>query len=270
MKSLLPNFKRPPVTETVLGLEFTPIEEWSIADFGLFLAKHRDEFARFESKAELTPSIESFTEQILKTEPRLELIDAPEIRGWYFSNDDKEVVQIQKDRFIFNWRKAGTDDPYPRYEQRLRPRFEHLFDLFIGFLYERKLAVPNVQQCEVSYVNHIPRGASWQTPEDWRRVFTVFGTTSDRKFLPKAEGGTFGLSYLMPDNRGRLRVSVSPAVKRGDSALVLQFNLTARIKPTGQSRDALLEALDLGREWVVRGFKDLTTFQMHQEWGLET
>ena len=45
-------------------------------------------------------------------------------------------------------------------------------------------------------------------------------------------------------------------------------NLTARVMPNGDTVDRAMKALDLGHEWVVLGFEDLTTAEMHKHWGL--
>jgi len=266
MTDPLPSYRKPPVIETVLAIEFTPLDDWLISHFGLFLADNQETFSRFEAKTELPPSIESFTDQQHSSEPKIQLVDAPEVRGWYLSADDREVVQIQKDRFIFNWRKGESESGYPRYDHYLKPQFVTHYEKFTEFLAKQQITTPVVQQCEVTYVNHIPRGEAWKTPEDWRRVFTVFGKTSERKFLPKAEGCNFAITYLLPEKQGRLRVSVTSVVRTKDGKEVLQFNVAARIKPKGSGVDDLLQSFDLGREWVVRGFTDLTTYQMHQAW----
>lgn len=266
MRKSLPSFRKPPVIETVLGLEFTPLDAWLISHFGLFFGDNSPDFAKFEAKGELPPSIESFTEQTTKLVPQVQLVEAPDIRGWYLSEDDREIIQIQKDRFIFNWRKGESELPYPRYDEYLKPRFIERYSAFTSFLSKHHIEAPKVQQCEVTYVNHIPKGEGWQSPDDWRRVFTVFGQSSERKFLPKSEGGNFTMTYLLPEQRGRLRVTVANVVRLKDGIEVLQFNVSARVKPKGSDIDEIIRSFDMGREWVVQGFADLTTYQMHQLW----
>ena len=45
-------------------------------------------------------------------------------------------------------------------------------------------------------------------------------------------------------------------------------NLTARVMPRRSTVDGAMKALDVGHEWVVMGFKDLTTSEMHKHWEL--
>jgi hypothetical protein len=44
------------------------------------------------------------------------------------------------------------------------------------------------------------------------------------------------------------------------------MTLTARGVPHSSDQEELLRCLDVGREWVVRGFADFTTDEMHNLW----
>jgi hypothetical protein len=48
---------------------------------------------------------------------------------------------------------------------------------------------------------------------------------------------------------------------------MFRFTLTARGQPLGTGLAGVLEFLDLGREWIVTGFDELTTPEMHRLWG---
>jgi hypothetical protein len=54
-------------------------------------------------------------------------------------------------------------------------------------------------------------------------------------------------------------------VRLKDNAPMFVFDLTAR----GQIGDGT-DFFDLGREWIVRSFKNLTTPEMHQVWGIRS
>ena len=47
---------------------------------------------------------------------------------------------------------------------------------------------------------------------------------------------------------------------------VLQLDVSATGRPTSSKTPDILEWLDLGREWVVKGFADFTTPEMHMKW----
>jgi hypothetical protein len=73
----------------------------------------------------------------------------------------------------------------------------------------------------------------------------------------------------MLDNQGRLYVSIQPVIRARDALEVLQLNLTARGAPASSKTEDVFKWLDLGRQWIVEGFTDFTTNEMHKLWGLE-
>ena len=75
-------------------------------------------------------------------------------RVWFLTDDESEVVQLQPDRFIRNWRRVKPDLQYPRYEP-LRASFIGDFQEFSSFLASEGLTIPGPSLCEVSYTNHI-------------------------------------------------------------------------------------------------------------------
>jgi len=85
-------------------------------------------------------------------------------------------------------------------------------------------------------------------------------------FLPKPEAVQIAASFLMPDDRGRLRVSLQPVMRTADRKEIMQLNLIARGAPASNDLGAILEWFDLGHEWIVRGFTDLTSPKMHGIW----
>jgi hypothetical protein len=121
-----------------------------------------------------------------------------------------------------------------------------------------------VVQGEVTYVNIIPQGRGWGTFEDLPQVIALW--TGRRSFLPPPESASLTARYVMPDNMGRLHVSLQPAIRSTDASEVLQLTLTARGQPQGPSPADILSWFDLGHEWVVRGFADITTDRMHSLW----
>jgi len=78
------------------------------------------------------------------------------------------------------------------------------------------------------------------------------------------------LRFLIPDQAGkpigRLHITIDPGYRRSDNHPLFIINLTARGAPGGEGIDGVMKFLDLGREWVVRGFTSITTPKMHHIW----
>jgi len=255
------------VIETLLGVQFAPIESFSIPHFGLYWTRIRDSYPNQEVKPPLGPIVEEFGDRVqLGLQLGIELSDQPDVRCWFIDESSAQLIQVQRDRFIRNWRKVRDGDLYPRYAN-LKPRFRDDWEDFCSFLEDAGLRRPEITQCEVTYINHITSGRGWEGFGRADKVLTVLSSDPGRVFLPEPEIVHLNLSFLMPDKRGRLRVTLQPAIRRQDAKEVLQLTLTARGRPVSPRTEDVLEWLDIGHEWIVRGFADLTTRDMHNVWG---
>jgi uncharacterized protein (TIGR04255 family) len=269
-KSPLPKFSMPPVTETVLGIEFHRLAKWHSPYSGLLWSRFRDKFPKLDVKPALASQLEVIGATNPQPEPQFILLAEPDIRCWFVDKDGRSLIQVQSNRFTYNWRKTSAGDLYPQYEDGIRPEFKSALQEFLKFLKDEDLGVVQVLQCEVSYFNHLEIGKGWQSAEDIKRVFACWSGGSNNEFLRTPENVSFDMNYRMAEDRGRLRVSLKPGVRNSDGVEVLQLALTARGKPEDSSIDSILSWMDLGREWVVRGFADLTTPSMHALWQRST
>lgn len=259
----LPDFDHPPVIETLLGVQFSPLAGFSMAHFGLYWSRVRAKYPVHEIKPPLAPLPEEEQRPAASPTFGLQLVSEPEARCWLIDASQTQLVQIQRDRFIRNWRKVRDGDRYPRYES-LRPSFIADWGHFVDFLTQEGLRTPEINQCEVTYINHVEVGAGGEAFGQVERVVSLV-TTGSQRFLPEPEMLTLEARYPMPKG-GRLRVTMQPVVRRQDGKQVLQLTLTARGRPRAPELGASLEWFDLGHEWIVRGFTDLTTAAMHKIW----
>jgi len=261
----LPDFDEPPVVETVLSVQFGPLIEMRTAHLGLLWEKYRLNFPKTEERPSLSPVFEQFPEAP-RTRLGLELQtyeNPPVPRLWFITIQGNEMIQVQPDRFIKNWRKEGEGETYPRYEKN-KASFERDFAAFHEFVTENHLGTPRVNQCEVTYVNHILAGRGWDSFGDIDKVFRFWKSPVDR--IP---GNTEDLRayarFVIPDDEGtpvgRLHVEIQPAFRPADNKAMYVFHLTAR----GQVGESF-EFFDLGRQWIVKSFAALTTPQMHEVW----
>ena len=265
----LPDFCSPPVVETVLSLQFEPIHRFSTVHVGLLWQKFRKDLLLMEEHPPLPPVVETFGKP---TQSRIEVTieeKPPLPRVWFLNESRTELIQVQADRFIHNWRKAaGSSTPYPRYEP-IRERFREELAVFERFLSDEKLGRIVINQCEVTYVNHIEPCGVWGRHGQMQTVFRNW-TSLESSFLPEAEGVAVHQRFVIPDETGgpvgRLHASVAPHWKKADGSPLLVLNVTARGAPLGEGTDGAFAFFDLGRRWIVQGFTDLTTSDMHCVW----
>ena len=105
----LPDFARPPVIEVALDVQFEPLAKLRTPELARFWMSLRERFPRAEEQVALPPMniepIEGGPEQPLQLQ--LQLLRAPTVDRWWLLNEAaSELVQVQQDRFIVNWRRA--------------------------------------------------------------------------------------------------------------------------------------------------------------------
>ena len=264
------NFKNAPVIETVLSIQFKPIHGFTIPHFGLYWKTIREEFKHCEVKNPIVHMIEDFQRGPTQRSSAIDLDLSTEraVRYWFMDPTRNSFIQIQQDRFIFNWQRVEKEDEYPRY-RKTREKFLKEWNRFCEFLTNENLPLPEVDQCEVTYVNHIEYAAGWNSYGQLNKIVSYWSGKASGNFLPPPEKVNVNIRYSMPNDQGRLYISLQPVIRARDGVEVLQLNLTTRGAPTSTKTDDVFKWLDLGRQWIIEGFTDFTTEEMHREWGLE-
>ena len=273
MEKPLPDFSDPPVTEVALSVQFDTLSALRTPQLGLLWQDFRDRFPVTEEHPLLDSVIERFgVRPTGRGAVRFEMLPRPPVpRCWFLNNDGTELIQVQQDRFVRNWRKVGDVSTYPRYEKSLRPAFEADLKHFQAVLQREKLGDLKPNQCEVTYVNHIAADHGWQKHGDIGEVVTVFQRSFSDSFLGIPEDAGLRLRFLIPDQEGkpigRLHIAIEPGYRSNDNKPLFIMKLTARGAPCGNGINGVLGFMDLGRQWVVRGFASITTPKMHKLWG---
>jgi uncharacterized protein (TIGR04255 family) len=269
----LPDFSAPPVVEVALSVQFDRLTKLRTPQMGLLWHDmFRERFPSTEDHPPLESVIERFDTPTARSGiPRIELREYPPTpRCWFLNPPGTELIQVQQDRFVHNWRKAGTAADYPRYEH-VRKTFESELNRFNEYINRESLGafVPN--QCDITYVNHIAAGNLWKSHGELNQVLTVFERRYSDDFLSAPEDAVIRMRFVIPDKSGqplgRLHATLKPGYRNGDHQPFFLLDLTARGRPIGDGIAGVLAFLDLGREWVVRGFASMTTQTMHKEWG---
>lgn len=183
----------------------------------------------------------------------------------------EELVQVQQDRLVTNWRKnAVPGAAYPRYESR-KPDFIEKLNTLKEFASDSGLGDLSFDQCEVTYVNHIYPCEVWEEHKDLARVFR--GWSSDYT-LRDAEAISVKARHRIDDEAGaflgRLHIDLDSAYTRArekkEYTPIFALKLIARGKPTADGIDGVVGFLDIGHEAIVNGFTSITTPEMHRVW----
>jgi len=262
------DFDNPPVVETVLSVQFEPLPLVRTAHLGQLWSEYQSTFPRSEDRPPLDPVVEQFPESpAARMGLKFQAIENfPVPRIWFTNDQGSEMIQVQNDRFIKNWRKGGEGDQYPHYET-IRPNFDRDYAIFLAFLEKNELGTPHVNQCEVTYVNHILAGQGWEFYGDLEKIFT-FWRSPDTTPPGRAEDLRLHARFVIHGNEGkpigRLHVDLQPAVRTSDNHPMYVLHLIAR----GQIGEGV-DFFDIGRKWIVTTFEKLTTKSMHNTWRIK-
>lgn len=273
-KGPLPDYERPPVVETVLGVQFEEIPHFGNAQLGAFW-KTLDpaEWVSVTDAPPLEPQFEQFGEG-MGPQPLLAFRWTQDLRTrLQIKNEPGDrMIQIQNSRFHFNW-LGKTAGYYPRYPA-VRDGFEAVLKQFVTFVGKEKLRTFRPNQWELTYINNIPKGTVWNAPSDWGFFRPLRGVPT----LPNLiEGETFTGQWhcAIPHQRGRLHMQWQhglPPAASHDRQETIWLTFTAR-GPLGTADDpvkAVLEGLELGHVTIVQSFKALMSEEANAFWGLKT
>ena len=270
----LPKFDKPPVVETVLGVQFEPIGGLTNSHMGAYWAGLKSEWPVVKNVAPLEEQFEHFGERgpsWALASLQIKITQDPSSRMVMTHRDEDRIIQVQNNRYLLNWTGGHKEQEYPKYNKFVRPEFDKAFEGFQDFVAEEELGeiVPN--QWEVTYVNHIPKGSVWKEPDEWSTIFS----TSPMLRTPSSSVSLEGLQAewhfeIMPQ-KGRLHIQmVSGRKKTGkEEEDLLVLKLTARGPIDPQEGPTLSDGLDIGHETIVCAFRDLASDKALDYWGYE-
>lgn len=250
----LPSYKKPPVNEVVCGVVFNTPDKLTIPHIGLLWQKFSKEY----------PNVQHAQPIIFPNgmnEDKNTGLPLPRI--WFINEKDDQLVQIQFNRFYYNWRRRKN--AYPRYHCVIG-EFEDKFNMLLSFFEENNFGDLLPNELELSYINHIPNGEGWNEFDDLKNVFTDFTWNKTERFLPTPERINWSAHFIMPDQKGSLTATVKEAMRTTDKVKLLVFELAARWKPDQAiSASEMRQWFDLAHQWIVEGFTDLTTAKIQKE-----
>ena len=252
-------FDEPPLNEVSLGRTFLPRPDFLVPHYGAFWERIRADFPKVEHAAPILTQGEGG-----------EFIDQGQFwlpRVWFVASDSTRLLQLQQNRFHYNWRQTPALRHYIRFPaiQEVAVRLWAEFSTFI----EQQTGQPLVPLVnELTYTNLIVGEESESAFDIADRSLRDSVWSSHERFLPQPSQLTHSYGFPIPGSIGEGELAVAVATgRRPDGRYVLKLDLAVRGKA--------LKGIELG-EWsqaahdfLVAGFKDLTTPAMHVNWRLK-
>jgi uncharacterized protein (TIGR04255 family) len=230
-------FVNPPINELVVSMFHLPILELKAQHIGLYWSRIRDRYPLCEQQPfVMAPNQNPFIEA-----PG-EFLPLP--RFWFFSNQHPTLIQIQRNAFMFNWRRVPNlpSGEYPHYEGVVQDFWRELqgYEEFIREEVGAKLDV--VQRCELGYVNFIAPNEFFP---DVTRAAAVLPSLSSLESLA-ANGRTLNglnatITYVLTPN-----LAVDLTIRLGRRADTNEVALVLDIKAHGAPSDLSVQG---AREW---------------------
>ncbi|MBN2195020.1 MAG: TIGR04255 family protein [Polyangiaceae bacterium] len=252
------SFERPPVVEVVCGVQFGPLP-LQTAHFGKFWCEVREDFPVTRDMPPLSPLLEPAP----GAPPSSTVLwsTLPELRRVFLVNSDRgRLLQLQADRFHFNWQKVPDGEDYPRYRE-VAAQFQHNWARFVDFVRSEPLPDPQVVQAELTYVNVLSIEGDWSV----RALMAYYPWLSHANPAVAAQPEVeLALHYEVPEITGRLHVNIRSGRRPQSNERVVVMELTTRGRATGSDLEAWFGE---ARSKIVRSFTGLTSPEAHERWG---
>jgi uncharacterized protein (TIGR04255 family) len=269
-KDNFPTFERPPLVETVIGVQFDQIPNLTSAHLGWYWREVLGKsWVRALETVPLQDQFENFGEQTRRlpfpglTAKMLSSLPSPRIQ--FMTEADDRVIQIQNTKFLYNWRKREA--VYPRFKD-LYPEFIGELDRFREFLKSASLGDATFNQWEITYVNHIEKGEIWNTPEDWHKILPRLFPAPRKSSGIRLERESGEISFEVTPERGRLHIQIvsGKSLESGDE--ILELNLTARGPIVRNNPTLGLDSgIELGHRVLVEAFAGMASETALKAWG---
>ena len=112
----LPSYRAPPVTEMTMGILFEGLVGYNSVLARGFWDKAKSTYPIIEEHPPLPPTFETFGGGNSAAQFQIELLASPmQPRFFFVSEDRSELLQLQRDRMHYNWRRTQGKPDYPRY-----------------------------------------------------------------------------------------------------------------------------------------------------------
>jgi uncharacterized protein (TIGR04255 family) len=247
-------FKKPPINEVIISTYFNPpLHGLRSEHIGLFWHSIKENFPNVSQQApaggmDITMGSEIF----------------PMPRYWMIAADDINLIQIQKNAFMFNWRHR--DDEYPHYEN-LKSVFDKYYSKFQDFiLSETETERLQIDVCELVYINTIESCDYWSGPGDTKNVIPSFSIPTIG-MSPEVEPEYHcAFVYVIADDL-QLRVTVRNAQSAQNSEVpVLVFEIRASERIGSANKSVADSWFDRSHQAIIDCFVGMTNPEIQNKY----
>ena len=249
-------YKNPPIDEIVCGMRFDPIKQLQSGHFGILWQKFMPDFPKTEDQNLVGP----VSGKDLGNSDKL-----PLPRVWFIHENENELIQVQRNRFLHNWRKRRPEDEYPGYK-KIVENFERYLACFQEFLVEENLGNLVAKEYELTYIDLIPQGQGWEKLSDLGKVFPNLLSTTKQELLSTDIRVVNWQTILdLPDKMGQLGLAIRSANRISNAQQIIHIEFSALSHRPYQPMQAWYET---AHNTIIQLFSNLVSTEIQEEfWG---
>ena len=248
-------YENPPINEIVCGILFDSIQRLRAGHLGLLWQRFRSEFPNIEDQNLIAPVSEKDLNPDKPSLPRV----------WFVQEDENELIQVQFNRFVHNWRKRRPDDDYPGYE-KVVGNFEQYLLRFQEFLVDEELGNLAPNRYELTYIDHILLNEGWETLNHIERVFPSLISLEAHKILSAdVREINWQMVFGLPKDLGILQLSIRNAQRVSDNRPLLNVEFSA---VSNEPYQPMRDWFDSAHEVISNLFSQLVSNEIQEKfWG---
>lgn len=248
-------FKNPPINELVIGLYHLPLIELKAQHVGIYWQLIKDRFPLCEQQSPIGADFFAALQGELFPLPRF----------WFYRDPTSRLVQLQRNAFIYNWRRGGGEDAYPHYEN-VHEEFWSEFVIYQQFLRDTvSTQVGVIRSCELTYINIIPANG-WSTPSELGAILPSVAGFRNVESEAHLLIGLNSIAAFRIDENLQVDVSVKTAARTGNKENVAILEIKGHGAPEGLSVEETAPWYDAAHEAIYELFLAFTDKEAQRKW----
>ena len=260
------DFAQPPVDEVVLSVLFQSLDKLMAPHLGeIWQPFKKDGFINITQHPQVQPTIETFPHSTQSGQFHFNVTDLARI--WFIHENDDQIIQVQRDRFTYNWRKTEPNQQYPGFSS-ICATFEKYYNSFCQVINNIEMGEVNPLQYELTYIDQLWEGDGWNTLNEIGNIYSIFVDFQNSDSLwSEIESLTLRTSFWIEDLNSRLYLTIRDRTKIPEENQTLQTDFTMRGFPENTDY-TMIDWFKSAREQIREKFVSLFTENIQtQIWG---
>jgi uncharacterized protein (TIGR04255 family) len=263
-------FKNPPIHELTIALFHLPIVEMKAQHIGTYWDRIRQNYPLCEQQYPIISLPDPQAQPNPQPQPAAVFQDLtgeifPLPRFWFFSKLHPTLIQVQRNAFIFNWRRGSGSEEYPHYEAVIEDFWHELagYKTFVEDSVGGKLDV--IQRCELTYVNLIAPNEVFASPAQLMNVLPPTASLYDVQTDNRQLTGLNAAATYRVNPTLYIDLTIRLGQRFDTKELAAMLELKAHGVPSDLSLNGVRDWYDSAHEATYQLFLDATDKQLQKK-----